>query len=464
MASETTGMLLRDLLAETKDGEWGKDQPFEDSREMLVIRGTDFPDARVGELSSVPTRHISGKAAIRKELKANDILIETAGGSKGRPTGRTILISDQLLSRASLPVTCASFARFLRVDPTLADPAYVFWFLQAQYASGEIERHQVQHSGIARFQYTKFASEVVVPLPSREEQTLTAKTLGILDDKIALLRETNATLEAIAQAIFKSWFVDFDPVRAKAEGCAKRIGQPSSPMGCDLPIPEGVPPEVADLFPSEFEDSELGAIPKGWRVATFQELTEVLGGSTPSTKDPMFWEEGVHYWATPKDLSGMDTPVLLETERKITDTGLEKISSGLLPIGTVLLSSRAPIGYLAIAEVPVAINQGFIAMKARRGVSNLFLLRMVQARMDDIKSRANGSTFLEISKGAFRPIPVLVPSAVLMQAFDGLVRPLYQRLVENQRERATLTDLRDSLLPRLMSGKLRIPDVEVALT
>lgn len=129
--------------------------------------------------------------------------------------------------------------------------------------------------------------------------------------------------------------------------------------------------------------------------------------------------------------------MLLDTERRITDAGLVQISSGLLPVGTVLLSSRAPIGYLAVAEVPVAINQGFIAMKPRTGVSNLFLLLWSDFAHDDILSRANGSTFLKISKANFRPIPSVAPPAQVMEAFDQQVRALYQRIVENEGESRT---------------------------
>ena len=127
-------------------------------------------------------------------------------------------------------------------------------------------------------------------------------------------------------------------------------------------------------------------------------------------------------------------PVLLDTERKITDGGLAQVSSGLLPIGTVLLSSRAPIGYLAIAEVPVAVNQGFIAMKPRHGTSNLFLLRWAGAAHDEIVSHANGSTFLEISKAGFRPIRVAAPTGPVMEAFDRQSRPLYRKVVKQERE------------------------------
>jgi len=130
----------------------------------------------------------------------------------------------------------------------------------------------------------------------------------------------------------------------------------------------------------------------------------------------------------------------------------------LLPRRTVLLSSRAPIGYLAIAEVPVAVNQGFIAMKPRPGISNLFLLRWASAAHEEIVSHANGSTFLEISKSSFRPIRTVAPATPVMHAFDRVARPMYLKVVEHERESRTLAALRDALLPKLISGGLRVRD------
>ncbi len=181
-----------------------------------------------------------------------------------------------------------------------------------------------------------------------------------------------------------------------------------------------------------------------------------MGGSTPSTKNSTYWDGGTYHWVTPKDLSDLSTSVLLNTERRITDAGLSQIGSGLLPKGTVLLSSRAPIGYLAIAEIPVAINQGFIAMKPKVGVSNLFLLFWSSVAHDLIVSRANGSTFLEISKANFRPIPVVMPPSIVMQAFESQARPLYDRIVTNACESDVLKTLRDELLPMLISGEIRV--------
>jgi type I restriction enzyme S subunit len=152
--------------------------------------------------------------------------------------------------------------------------------------------------------------------------------------------------------------------------------------------------------------------------------------------------------------------VLIDTERKITPAGLDQISSGLLPVGTVLLSSRAPIGYLATAEVPLAINQGFIAMKCNRDLPNHFVLLWTRENMDAVYERANGTTFLEISKASFRLIPAIVPPHAILKRFEQMVGPLYKRLVGNVRQSRTLADLRDALLPRLLSGDLRVRDAE----
>ena len=286
------------------------------------------------------------------------------------------------------------------------------------------------------------AKKMKVAVPSLARQDQVVGVLGSLDDRITLLRETNATLEAIAQALFKSWFVDFDPVHAKQQGRA----------------PEGMDEATAALFPESFEESELGLVPKGWRVAPVGDVVESVGGGTPDTKEPAYWEPGEHCWTTPKDLSGIQAPVLLATDRKLSAQGLAKVSSGLLPAGTLLMSSRAPIGYLAIAQVPLAINQGYIAMLPTSQLPPLYLLFWCRHNMDVIKGRANGSTFMEISKKAFRPIPALVPPAPVLDAFASIAGSLFDRLVENEQQAQTLATLRDTLLPRLISGQLCLPE------
>jgi type I restriction enzyme S subunit len=283
-------------------------------------------------------------------------------------------------------------------------------------------------------------SRLEIALPPLAEQKAIAAVLGALDDKIELNWRTNATLEAMARALFQSWFVNFEPVRAKL----------------DDRQPTGLDPATAALLPSEFEDSELGPIPKGWTVEPVGQVVSCLGGSTPSTAEPKFWEGGVHCWATPKDLSLLDAPMLIDTERRMTDAGVAKISSGLLPAGTLLLSSRAPVGYLAIATIPVAVNQGFIAMKCNQRASNYFMLNWCRANMSEIEGRASGTTFAEISKQNFRPIPLVVPPTPLMNKFTDTVAPLYSQIASNLRQSCTLASIRDALLPKLLSGELKV--------
>jgi len=284
-------------------------------------------------------------------------------------------------------------------------------------------------------------------LPALNIQQKISSTLKSLDDGIALLRDTNTTLEAIAQALFKSWFVDFDPVRAKEQGRE----------------PDGMDSTTAALFPNSFDESELGLVPEGWQVLPLGDAVESVGGGTPNTKETDFWEPGEHAWTTPKDLSGLQSPVLLRTERLLSAKGLEKVSSGLLPTGTLLLSSRAPIGYLAIAQIPLAINQGYIAMLPGSQLPPLYMLFWCRQNMQIIKSRANGSTFMEISKKAFRPIPALVPPEPVLDAFMNAAGPLFGRLIENEKQAQTLATIRDTLLPRLISGQLRLPEAETML-
>jgi type I restriction enzyme S subunit len=283
-----------------------------------------------------------------------------------------------------------------------------------------------------------------VTLPDIDIQRAIARILGALDDKIELNRKMNQTLEAMAQSLFKSWFVNFDPVITKMEG--------RRPYGMDS--------EMAALFPDKLVESEIGPVPEGWKVSTIGSEVKVVGGSTPSTAEAKYWENGTINWITPRDLSKLIDPIVLDTDRRITEAGLKQISSGLLPRGTVLMSSRAPIGYLAIAEIPVAVNQGFIAMICNGSLPNHYVLLWVQENMEEVLSRSGGTTFGEISKTNFRPIPVIVPRKEILEAYEQRARTLFNRLVLNLKETTTLISARDTLLPKLLSGELRVKEME----
>lgn len=284
-----------------------------------------------------------------------------------------------------------------------------------------------------------------VRIPGDQEQAALVAVIKPLDDKIEHNRRTSRALEGLARAMFKAWFVDFEPVHAKAAG------------GGATAYP-GMPPEAFAALPTTFTppDSPLGPVPKGWEVRPIGELVTVKGGATPSTKVAEYWDGGTHFWATPKDLSGLQDPVLLGTERHITDAGAECISSGVLPVNTVLLSSRAPVGYTALAKVPVAVNQGFIAMVCDGPLPPHFTLHWTRSALDEIKSRASGTTFPEISKAAFRPIPVVVPAGPVVAAFESIAKSLHDLIAAHARESRKLAELRDYLLPKLLSGEVRV--------
>ena len=417
----------------------------------LVLRDYTAEGVPVIRGQNMGQRWVSGEFAYvssekAKSLRAN---LATAGDivfTQRGTLGQVALVPDDddyesyVISQSQMKLT---------VDQGKADPLFLYYVFLSPQQQEYIRKNAIQvgvpHTNLGILRDTP------VSLPPLDEQRAIAHILGTLDDKIELNRRNNETLEAMARAIFKSWFVDFDPVRAKASG------EPPKSICRRL----GLTPELLALFPNRLEESELGEIPTGWVVSTIGGLAQIVGGGTPSTKEEVFWKDGQNYWATPKDLSKLATPVLLATERKISDLGLSQIGSGLLPRGTVLLSSRAPIGYRAITEVPVAINQGFIAMQPNKGVSRLFLLYWAEWAHQEIISRANGSTFLEISKGSFRPIPLVTPPDSIFCAFDQLLGPVYEQIVSNECESILISEERDTLLPQLLSGKLSVPVEEI---
>ncbi|WP_337914024.1 restriction endonuclease subunit S [Vibrio cholerae] len=297
------------------------------------------------------------------------------------------------------------------------------------------------------------------------------RVVGDLSDKIKFNRQTNQTLEQMAQAIFKSWFVDFDPVKAKIEALtaggnaddaelaamsvisAKTVDELNS-LKASNPEAFNKLAQTASLFPAAMQGSELGEIPEGWEVSEIGNEVIVVGGGTPSTKNTEFWEDGTIHWTTPKDMSGLNCKVLTNTDRKITEAGLKKISSGLLSKNTVLMSSRAPVGYLALAKIPVAINQGYIAMKCEGRLSPEYVLLWCEHNMEEIKQRASGTTFAEISKANFKPIPVIVPTKSIIDTFTVQVSDIYNIVHANVLQSETLSISRDLLLPQLLSGEL----------
>lgn len=356
----------------------------------------------------------------------------------------------------------------LRVkDPSIVDPKFASYLLSSWHYQQLFISIATSSGGQANLSPAQIlgASFEYPPLP---EQKAIAHILGTLDDRIELNRRMNATLEGMAQALFKSWFVDFDPVIDNALAAGNPIPDELAPRaevrrqalasGTTQQGSVGMPnlPDFKSLFPATFEITEgLGWVPAGWETSTIGEECETVGGGTPSTKNPAYWDGGKFPWVTPKDFSSLQDKVLLSSNRFLTKGGLSKVSSGLLPIGTVLMSSRAPVGYLAITQIETAINQGFIAMVCNGRLSPEYVLQWASSRMDDIKQTSSGSTFAEISKKAFRPFQVIVPANKVLERYTESVGSIYQQIARNLGQNATLSSLRDTLLPKLISGELR---------
>ena len=242
-------------------------------------------------------------------------------------------------------------------------------------------------------------------LPSLPEQKAIASILSSLDDKIDLLHRQNATLEKLAETLFRQWFVE----EAKEE----------------------------------------------WEEGTLDEILTVKGGTTPSTATKEYWDGNIH-WTSPRDVTNLNGIFLFDTERKITEAGLRQIGSGLLPKGVLLMSSRAPVGVLAFAEIPVAINQGYIAIIDDKGFSKEFIYLWLKENMETVQSYANGSTFLEISKSAFKTLQISKPPKKVLTDFQSQVQPFFEKIKTNQTQIRTLTTLRDTLLPKLMNGEIKV--------
>ena len=333
------------------------------------------------------------------------------------------------------------------LDRDVIDPRWLYYWMCGSEFIQQVAGMKGQ-TDMADYVSLTDQRRMEITLPPVGEQRAIAAILGALDDKIEQNRRTAKELEQLARSIFRAWFVDFEPVKAKAAGATSFPSMPQS---------------VFDALPTRFVDSAIGPVPEGWAVKAIGDVVTLRGGGTPSTANPDYWDGGVHCWATPKDMSRLSQPVLLDTERRITDAGVNAISSGVLPIGTVLMSSRAPVGYLAIAGVPTAINQGFIAMVCEGLLPPAYVFNWACASMETIKAHASGTTFPEISKRNFRGLPVVLPTRDAIAAYQRAADPLFDLLTTCVKESEQLATMRDYLLPKLLSGSVRVKDVERTL-
>lgn len=257
---------------------------------------------------------------------------------------------------------------------------------------------------------------------SEEDQRRIASILSSLDRKIELNNKINADLEEMAQAIFKNWFVDFEPFKD-----------------------------------GKFVDSELGMIPEEWKVGRLDEIADVVGGSTPSKAKPEYYTQKGIAWLTPKDLSNHPAVYTSRGVIDITEVGYNSTSTKLMPKGTILFTSRAPIGYISIAQNDICTNQGFKSLVPKKA-GTCFLYCFLKYVTPEIENKSTGSTFKEASGSLMKSLQVIMPEQKVFEDFETIVSPLFARIESLEKENSRLSLLRDTLLPRLMSGELEVPE------
>lgn len=281
------------------------------------------------------------------------------------------------------------------------------------------------------------------PLP---EQRAIAHILGTLDDKIELNRQMNETLEAMARAIFKSWFVDFDPVRAKAEG-----------------RDTGLPEEIAELFPDSFEETEMGEVPKGWKYCSAETVADVGIGKTPPRKESEWFSTNPDdiRWASIRDMGESGT-YILDTTEYLTSEAVDKFNIRLVPNNTVLLSFKLTIGRVTLTDGEITTNEAIAHFKLydEFHLSNEYLYLYLQ-KFDYTKLGSTSSIAQAVNSKTIKAMPILVPEESVITEFTGRFVSIFDKIKMNQRESRTLAELRDTLLPKLISGELRVNDLKI---
>lgn len=357
------------------------------------------------DLAAHKSRHISHGERSLSQMGLS------ASSAKLLPTG-SVLVSSRapigLTAITTAPVATNQGCRSLVPDNKLVDTEFLYYLMSGSTA------YLHQHANGTTFQELPggVMKQLEFLFPRLEEQRRIAGVLGALD--------------------------------AKIESCAR--------------IAKKCHQQIISAYEVSMEQSvdDGDTVPRALGT-----VVDMVGGGTPSTKEGKYWTPAEHLWATPRDLSQLSVPALIDTDRSLSSDGLKKVSSGLLPSRSLLMSSRAPVGYLALTDEKVAINQGFIAIKpTAEKLSPVFMLGWCTANMEEIQMRAGGSTFQEISKKSFGTMTVDVPSAASLDQLERRCTPSVDVMMQMVREIRALSSLRDFLLPRLLSGELRVAAAE----
>ena len=303
-----------------------------------------------------------------------------------------------------------------------------------------------------------------IKLPPLPEQKAIAHVLGTLDDRIELNRQMNETLEGMAQALFKSWFVDFDPVIDNAMASGRKVpeelGKRAAARAALGNKRKPLPADIRALFPDEFTHTEeLGWIPKGWEVVTLHNIIELTGGGTPKTSVDEYWGGDIP-WFSVVDAPAPENIFVIDTVKHVTQLGVENSSTKILPIGTTIISARGTVGKCALVGQPMAMNQSCYGIRGKKGIADYFVYYVVRDQVGHLQRGGHGSVFNTVTRDTFKIIKISMGKAQHTQQFGDCIKPFLDQILANNIQNSVLSKLRDTLLPKLLSGELRIPDAE----
>lgn len=352
---------------------------------------------------------------------------EYSGGSKFRngdtlmaritpclENGKTAYVS--ILDDGEVGFGSTEYIVFRNIEG-VTDSKFVYYFVTSPWFREIAIKSMVGSSGRQRVQQSVLEN-LEVNLPPLEEQRRIAGILGSLDDKIELNRRLNANLEAQAQALFRSWFVDFEPFR-------------------DGP----------------FVDSELGKIPQGWKVGNYTDIVEIKGGGTPKTGIQEYWDGTIPFFS-PKDVGA--SCFILDTEKHITAKGLEKCNSSLFQPNTVFITARGTVGKVVMTGTEMAMNQTNYALLGKQNISQYYVYHITLQLVARLLKKANGAVFNAITTRDFTSEQIVIPPFSTIRQFSDIVKPIYENILLNDVQSNRLSALRDTLLPKLMAGEIKI--------
>ena len=378
------------------------------SREPIgpkFLRITDIVAPQI-DWETVPHCKIEENAMGKYRLRPGDIVIARTGAT----VGHAKLIRDDRFS------VFASYLVRIRIDTAKADPGYVGRVVESSF----YKRFVLSNVGGAAQPNAnaRVLSSFRLPIPPQTLQARIASIFSAYDDLIENNRRRIRLLEQAARSIYEEWFVRL-------------------------------------RFPGHERTVVDAGVPAGWSTRKFSEVCDTIGGGTPSTKVPEYWDGDVT-WVVPSDVTANDCLVLLDSERKITEKGLRESSAKIVPPETILMTSRASVGFFALMDREAATNQGFINVIPSDEKLRMYLLFNLMNRVSEIRRNAKGTTYPEISKGHFRAMDVVVPEGMLMEKFSGIASDIIRQVRCLKRSTRRLTEARDLLLPRFMSGQMTI--------